>query len=56
MLQRLAAVSPIRAIASVRVISGGQYKRAFSITGPASGWVGETAARPQTDGADSSPS
>ncbi len=47
-LQRLAAVSPIRAISSVRVISGGQYKRAFSITGPASGWVGETAARPET--------
>ena len=46
-LQRLAAVSPIRAISSVRVISGGQYKRAFSITGPASGWVGETAARPR---------
>ncbi|MGF9764432.1 phage major capsid protein [Microvirga sp. 0TCS3.31] len=47
-LRRLANVSPIRAIASVRVISGGQYKRAFSTTGPATGWVGETAARPQT--------
>jgi HK97 family phage major capsid protein len=47
-LQRLAAVSPIRAISSVRIISGGQYKRAFSVTGPASGWVGETAARPET--------
>ena len=47
-LRRLSAVSPIRAIASVRVISGGQYKRAFSAAGPASGWVGETAARPQT--------
>ena len=42
-LRRLSAVSPIRAISSVRVISGGQYKRAFSTTGPASGWVGETA-------------
>ena len=51
-LQRLAAMSPIRAISSVRVISGGQYKRAFSTTGPASGWVGETAARPQTAGID----
>jgi HK97 family phage major capsid protein len=49
-LRRLSAVSPIRAISSVRVISGGQYKRAFSTTGPASGWVGETAPRPQTDG------
>ncbi|WP_406600774.1 phage major capsid protein [Microvirga rosea] len=47
-LRRLASVSPIRAISSVKVISGGQYKRAFSATGPASGWVGETAPRPQT--------
>jgi HK97 family phage major capsid protein len=47
-LRRLSAVSPIRAISSVRLISGGQYKRAFSTTGPATGWVGETAARPQT--------
>ncbi|EIM25487.1 phage major capsid protein [Microvirga lotononidis] len=47
-LRRLSAVSPIRAISSVRVISGGQYKRAFSVAGPATGWVGETAARPQT--------
>ena len=28
------------------------YKRAFSTTGPATGWVGETAARPETDSAD----
>jgi len=47
-LRRLSTISPIRALASVRVISGGQYKRAFSTGGPASGWVGETAARPQT--------
>ena len=47
-LGRLAQLSPIRAIASVRVISGGLYKRAFSATGPASGWVAETAPRPQT--------
>lgn len=49
-LRRLAAISPIRAIASVRVISGGLYKRAFSQAGPASGWVGETEARPATAG------
>mgnify|MGYP001480172556 CR=1 FL=1 len=48
--RRLASVSPIRAISSVKVISGGQYKRAFSATGPASGWVGESAPRPQTAG------
>ncbi|WP_375458421.1 phage major capsid protein [uncultured Enterovirga sp.] len=47
-LTRLATLSPIRAIASVRIISGGHYKRAVSTSGPASGWVGETAARPQT--------
>src|SRR5919112_2855831 len=47
-LRRLANVSPIRAIASVRVISGGHYKRAFSARGPATGWVGETAAGPET--------
>ena len=47
-LTRLAAISPIRSIASVRLISTAQYKRAFSISGAASGWVGETAARPQT--------
>jgi HK97 family phage major capsid protein len=32
----------------VRTISGGLYKRAFSTSGPATGWVGETGARPQT--------
>jgi HK97 family phage major capsid protein len=47
-LRRLATISPIRAIASQRVISGGLYKRAFSTTGPASGWVAETAVRPET--------
>jgi HK97 family phage major capsid protein len=48
-LRRLANISPIRAVASVRTISGGLYKRAFSTAGPATGWVGETAARPQTN-------
>jgi HK97 family phage major capsid protein len=33
----------------VRTISSGIYKKAFSTTGPASGWVAETAARPQTN-------
>jgi HK97 family phage major capsid protein len=47
-LRRLANVSPIRGIASVRTISSGTYKKAFSTTGPASGWVAEAAARPQT--------
>ena len=48
-LQRLAVLSPIRAIASVQQISGGQYKRAVSTGAPVTGWVAETAARPGTD-------
>jgi HK97 family phage major capsid protein len=44
----LALASPIRAIADVRQISGAVYKKPFAITGAASGWVGETAARPET--------
>ncbi|MBB2960551.1 phage major capsid protein [Methylobacterium sp. R2-1] len=48
-LRRLAEISPIRAIATVRIVSGGQYKRAVSVNGPAAGWVAETAPRPQTD-------
>ncbi|KUL96114.1 capsid protein [Bosea sp. WAO] len=47
-LRRLSAVSPIRALATVRTISSGTYKKAFSTTGPASGWVAESVARPQT--------
>ncbi|MFT4275913.1 MAG: phage major capsid protein [Rhodopseudomonas sp.] len=45
---RLATISPIRALASVREISGGVYKKPYTITGPATGWVGETDPRPQT--------
>lgn len=44
----MTAVSPIRAIAGVRQVSGSVYKRPISVTGPAVGWVGETAARPTT--------
>jgi HK97 family phage major capsid protein len=42
-------ISPIRAIAGVRQVSGSVYKQPFSITGAATGWVGEAAARPQTN-------
>jgi HK97 family phage major capsid protein len=48
-IRRLTAISPIRAISSVRTISGGVYKRAFSTGGAAAGWVGEAASRPETD-------
>jgi HK97 family phage major capsid protein len=47
--KRLAALSPIRAISSVRQVSAAVLKKPFSITGPAVGWVAETAARPQTN-------
>ena len=47
-LQRMANISPIRAIASVREISTSTYKKAFCPTGPAAGWVAETDMRPQT--------
>ncbi|HMQ58581.1 MAG TPA: phage major capsid protein [Rhizobiaceae bacterium] len=45
---RLKQISPIRSIASVRQVSGSVLKKPFAISGPAVGWVGETAARPQT--------
>ncbi|MDI4667163.1 phage major capsid protein [Xanthobacter autotrophicus] len=47
--RRLAALSPIRALASVRTIGGGTYRKPFMTSGPVSGWAAETAARPQTD-------
>ncbi|WP_181704333.1 phage major capsid protein [Chthonobacter albigriseus] len=47
--RRLAAISPIRSIASVRPVSVGTFKKPYRTTGPAVGWVGETAARPQTN-------
>ena len=46
--RRLSAVSPIRALATVRQVSGAVLKKPFSTTGLATGWVAETAARPQT--------
>lgn len=46
--KRLAILSPIRALASVRQFSGGVLKKPFAISGPASGWAGESQARPQT--------
>ncbi|HEY8334267.1 MAG TPA: phage major capsid protein, partial [Tardiphaga sp.] len=46
--QRLMPISPIRAIAAVREISGNTYKKPFMTAGPATGWVGETDVRAQT--------
>lgn len=47
-LRGMASVSPIRAIAGARQVSSSVFKKPFSISGPQSGWVAETAARPQT--------
>ncbi|MCO6048634.1 phage major capsid protein [Mesorhizobium sp. RP14(2022)] len=46
--KRLASLSPIRALATVRQVSTALLKKPFSVSGPATGWVAETAARPQT--------
>jgi HK97 family phage major capsid protein len=45
----LKAISPIRSIAGIRQVSGSVYKRPFATSGADTGWVGETAARPQTN-------
>ena len=49
--RRLSVVSPIRALATVRQVSGAVLKKPFATSGMAAGWVAETAARPQTSAA-----
>lgn len=46
--RRLSVVSPVRALATVRQVSGSVLKKPFSPAGMTAGWVLETAARPQT--------
>ena len=46
--RRLSTLSPIRSIASVMQVSTTVLKKPFSVSGPAVGWVAETASRPQT--------
>ncbi|MGJ8526905.1 phage major capsid protein [Maritalea sp.] len=46
--RRLASISPIRSIASIRQVSSAIYKKPIAISGPAVGWVGEKDARPET--------
>ena len=46
--RRLTSVSPIRSLATVRRVSSAVLKKPFATAGLASGWVAETAARPQT--------
>lgn len=47
--RRLAVISPIRSIASVRQVSTGVLKKPFTVTGPVASWAGETDARTGTN-------
>ena len=47
--RRLAAVSPIRGIASVRTVSSAVLRKPFAVNGAQTGWVGQADARPQTN-------
>lgn len=44
----LVEISPMRQLAQVINIGGAGFKRLFNLRGTGSGWVGETAARPET--------
>jgi len=44
----LSEASPIRAISGIRQVSSSVYKKPYTLTGPAAGWVGETDLRPET--------
>ncbi|GJL97510.1 MAG: phage capsid protein [Hyphobacterium sp.] len=45
----LTTASPIRAIASVKQTTASTFKKPVSLGGAATGWVSETASRPETD-------
>src|SRR5690606_19761198 len=47
-VDKLVQVSPMRQIAQVQTISGAGFKKLFNLRGTGSGWVGETAGRPET--------
>jgi HK97 family phage major capsid protein len=47
----LSKASPMRAIADVRQVSATLYKKPFNTNGASAGWIGEAAARPQTNSA-----
>jgi HK97 family phage major capsid protein len=49
--RRLSAASPIRALSTVRQVSGSVLKKPFATSGMAAGWVAETGSRPQTNSA-----
>lgn len=45
---KLVLVSPMRQLAHIQPVSGAGHSKLFNMGGTASGWVGETTARPQT--------
>lgn len=45
---KLVILSELRSLATVQTISGNGFKKLFNLRGTTSGWVGETAARPET--------
>ncbi|MEM9965384.1 MAG: phage major capsid protein [Asticcacaulis sp.] len=47
--RRLAQVSPMRSLATVRTVGAGVFRKPVSTAGVVAGWVAETAARPETD-------
>ncbi len=47
--RRLAQVSPMRALATVRTVGAATFRKPISTAGVAAGWVAETASRPETD-------
>lgn len=49
---KLIEVSPMRQIAAVQSISTAGFKKLYNLRGTASGWVGETANRPETNTAE----
>jgi len=47
--RRISVVSPMRALSTVRAVSSSVLKKPFAAAGLSTGWVAETAARPQTN-------
>lgn len=54
-VDKLVDISPMRQIAQVQTISGAGFKKLANLRGTGSGWVGETAARPETTTAEFGP-
>ncbi|MBT9368599.1 phage major capsid protein [Rhizobium sp. CSW-27] len=47
--RRISVVSPMRALSTVRTVSASVLKKPFATAGLSTGWVAETASRPQTN-------